>query len=218
MKTTPVQFIYLLLFTFSCLFVNAQESVSVQVNLNDAESHAVENAVIIFTPTFSAPAVSEQNQTPAIMNQIDKQFAPHVLVVQAGRFIAFPNADNLFHHVYSFSPAKQFELKLYKEFTAEPLRFDEPGIVDIGCNIHDWMLGYIVVTESPYFIKTDTHGKAQIDLPAGEYALSFWHPRAKDATPFSQDTMVFDTSKTLSLQLDTVIENDLGFDDGFGEY
>jgi len=218
MRTTPVQFIYLLLFTFSCLFVNAQESVSVQVNLNDAESHAVENAVIIFTPTFSAPAVSEQNQTPAIMNQIDKQFAPHVLVVQAGRFIAFPNADNLFHHVYSFSPAKQFELKLYKEFTAEPLRFDEPGIVDIGCNIHDWMLGYIVVTESPFFIKTDSQGKAQIELPSGEYDVSFWHPQGQGTTPFSDTTMVFDTAKTLSLQLDKVIEPDLGFDDGFGDY
>ena len=79
------------------------------------------------------------------MNQINKQFAPHVLVVQKNTEVTFPNADNVFHHVYSFSPTKQFELKLYKEFTAEPLFFEQAGIVDIGCNIHDWMLGYMIL-------------------------------------------------------------------------
>ena len=99
--------------------------------------------VLTLTPNFTLASTPQREEEPAIMNQIDKQFAPHVLVVQSGTDISFPNADNLFHHVYSFSPTKQFELKLYKEFTAEPLRFEQAGIVDIGCNIHDWMLGYI---------------------------------------------------------------------------
>lgn len=218
MRTTPFTLICLLFSTFASVSVHAQEIIPIKVDLKDANNSAVEDAVIIFTPQFTPTSLPEKDSTPAIMNQIDKQFAPHVLVVQAGRLIAFPNADNLFHHVYSFSPTKQFELKLYKEFNAEPLRFEEAGIVDIGCNIHDWMLGYIVVTESPFFIKTDINGKAEIDLPAGEYEVSFWHPRGQGTTPFSDTTMVFDTAKTLSLQLDKVIEPDLGFDDGFGDY
>ena len=127
--------------------------------------------VLTLTPNFTLASTPQREEEPAIMNQIDKQFAPHVLVVQSGTDISFPNADNLFHHVYSFSPTKQFELKLYKEFTAEPLRFEQAGIVDIGCNIHDWMLGYIVVTDSPFFAKTNEEGVMNVSLPVGEYSV-----------------------------------------------
>ncbi|NDV92253.1 methylamine utilization protein [Alteromonas sp. 345S023] len=196
----------------------ANDYVNLAVTITDADGNKVENGVVIFTPTFNLETPPPSPLEPAIMNQINKQFAPHVLVVHAGTEVSFPNADNLFHHVYSFSPAKQFEVKLYKEFTAEPLLFEQAGIVDIGCNIHDWMLGYIVVADSPFFLKTDADGNAQIDLAKGEYEVRFWHPSAAKAKAFDSDSIVIDSDKSLSLTLDKVVPANDSFDDGFGDY
>lgn len=193
------------------------DNVTATVTVTDANQLPVKNAVVIFTPLFKVNQALPKAK-PAIMNQINKQFVPHVLVVPRNTEITFPNADNVFHHVYSFSPAKQFELKLYKEFTAEPLFFEQPGIVDIGCNIHDWMLGYIVVSESPYFLKTDDTGSAGVALPKGQYRLSFWHPQAANEMPFTQPEMEITDSKSIVLTLQNTISNDSGFDDGFGDY
>lgn len=200
------------------------DNVTASITLLDAEQSPVKDGVVIFTPLFDISSVeltnSEAESTPktAIMNQINKQFAPHVLVVQKNTEVTFPNADNVFHHVYSFSPTKQFELKLYKEFTAEPLFFEHPGIVDIGCNIHDWMLGYIVIADSPYFVKTADDGNADISLPAGKYSVEFWHPNAPDEMPFAESEVTLISDKSFTLTLTTVIGNDDDFDDGFGDY
>jgi plastocyanin len=196
----------------------ADDYVNLAVSITDSQGNKVENGVITFTPQFTLEAPPARAPTPAIMNQINKQFAPHVLVVQAGTEVTFPNADNLFHHVYSFSPAKQFEVKLYKEFTAEPLLFEQAGVVDIGCNIHDWMLGYIFVTDSPFFLKTNAEGEAQINLVKGKYDVRFWHPSATKAKAFDSDSIVVDSDTSLSLTLDKAIPASDNFDDGFGDY
>ena len=88
------------------------------------------------------------------MDQRGSQFVPHVLPVQAGTSVTFPNSDQIRHQVYSFSASKRFELPLYAGTSASPIRFDQPGIVVLGCNIHDWMIGYVVVLDTPYFGKT----------------------------------------------------------------
>lgn len=117
-----------------------------------------------------------------VMDQRDLQFMPYVLPVQVGTPVYFPNSDNTRHHVYSFSPAKKFELPLYKGTPAAPVVFDKPGAVALGCNIHDWMIGYVYVLETPYFGKTAGRGEARLtNLPAGEYELRVWHPRLKEA-------------------------------------
>ncbi|AEF05403.1 hypothetical protein ambt_19560 [Alteromonas naphthalenivorans] len=199
-------------------------NVTASITLLDAEQSSVKDGVVIFTPLFDLPSTetnhSEAESTPktAIMNQINKQFAPHVLVVQKNTEVTFPNADNVFHHVYSFSPTKQFELKLYKEFTAEPLFFEQAGIVDIGCNIHDWMLGYIVIADSPYFLKTADDGNADISLPTGKYSVEFWHPNAPNETPFIETEIELNSDKNFTLTLSKVIASDDDFDDGFGDY
>lgn len=205
--------------------INARaDTVTASITLLDAEQSPVKDGVVIFTPLFdlssTEPKNSEAESTPktAIMNQINKQFAPHVLVVQKNTEVTFPNADNVFHHVYSFSPTKQFELKLYKEFTAEPLFFEQAGIVDIGCNIHDWMLGYIVVSDSPYFGKTDNEGQSSISLPHGEYTVRFWHPQVEGekALPSQSISVAADTEVTWTLNKNII--RDDGFDSGFGDY
>jgi hypothetical protein len=98
--------------------------------------------------------------------------------VFVGSTVAFPNRDSVRHHVYSFSPAKRFELPLYAGVPAQPVLFDKPGVVVLGCNIHDWMIGYIYVSESPWFAKTGADGKALLaDLPARAYTVRVWHPQ-----------------------------------------
>ncbi|NIK34495.1 hypothetical protein A7D01_17155 [Xanthomonas arboricola] len=115
------------------------------------------------------------------MDQVNSQFVPAVLAVRTGTLVRFPNNDQIRHQVYSFSAAKRFELPLFQGSTAAPVRFDQAGLVTVGCNIHDWMLGYIVVLDTPYFGKTGSDGRVQLDAPAGNYTLRVWHPRIKGA-------------------------------------
>jgi len=145
-------------------------------------------------PVSGAPTVAEQDPSAAsptpvetavdgsvyVMDQRDKQFTPYVLPVPPGSPVSFPNSDDIRHHVYSFSPAKPFELRLYKGEPANPIVFDRPGVVVLGCNIHDGMVGYIYVAESTLFSKTDEDGSATIDIDyQGPVEIAVWHPRLK---------------------------------------
>ncbi|MGV6396294.1 methylamine utilization protein [Pseudomonas caspiana] len=121
----------------------------------------------------------------ANMDQRDQEFSPRVLAVHTNTEVKFPNSDNIRHQVYSFSPAKRFELRLYSGTPSDPLLFDKPGIVVLGCNIHDWMLGYIYVTDDPWFAVSAEDGTVNFDLPAGHYSATLWHPRAPDMQPVS---------------------------------
>ena len=207
-----------LFFSSGLLANDSAPTYKFDIALTDSNANLVSNGVFIFEPLFDVEANMLPHQPPAVMNQIDKQFVPHVLVVNTRTDITFPNADNLFHHVYSFSPTKQFELKLYKEFTAEPLTFDAPGIVDIGCNIHDWMLGYIVVTDSPFFAKTESEGSISLSLPKGDYNVRFWHPSVKSDSLFETKTLSVNESTAVEWQLSTALPADDEFDFGFGDY
>jgi hypothetical protein len=114
---------------------------------------------------------------PAIIDQVDKQFVPRVSVLRAGTAVRFPNSDNIRHSVYSFSPAKVFQLKLYAGRATAPVVFDKPGVVVLGCNIHDDMLAWVLVIDTPYVARTDASGSAQLEgLAAGDYTLRVWHP------------------------------------------
>lgn len=109
--------------------------------------------------------------------QQDLTFRPFVSAVQVGTQIDFPNQDKTRHHVYSFSAAKTFELKLYAGKPEAPLLFDKTGIVALGCNIHDYMQAYIYVGESAYLAVTNEMGMVEFpDVPAGRYQLKLWHP------------------------------------------
>lgn len=156
-----------------------------EASVVDGSGAGLADAVIWLTPTAARPAAAAAMATMATSASMDQrglQFVPHVLVVQRGTAVAFPNSDQVRHHVYSFSPAKKFELRLYKSIPAEPVVFDKVGIATLGCNIHDWMLGYVVVVDTPLFAKTDDSGRLKIDgVPAGEYRLDLWHARDLDA-------------------------------------
>ncbi|MFY2765178.1 methylamine utilization protein [Arenimonas sp. MALMAid1274] len=115
----------------------------------------------------------------AVMDQRNSAFEPGVLAVQVGTRVSFPNSDTVQHQVYSFSAPKPFELPLYSGTPQAPVLFDRPGVVVVGCNIHDWMIGYIVVLETPYFGKTDAQGRVAVAAPPGKYRLRVWHARQK---------------------------------------
>jgi plastocyanin len=126
----------------------------------------------------------EPQNTPgtAVMDQVDTRFVPHILLIQKGTSVEFPNSDVVAHHVYSFSKPNDFVLPLYKGDTHDPVIFEYDGVVTLGCNIHDHMLGYIVVVDTDVFGMTDKHGKVTLDVSgvAGTYSISAWNPRIRD--------------------------------------
>jgi plastocyanin len=156
-----------------------------RVRVLDHKGKQVPDAVILAVPADPKMALRAKGAADAV-DQVDKQFVPYVKPIFVGSTVRFPNSDNIRHQVYSFSPAKKFELPLYGGRNAPPVVFDKPGVVVLGCNIHDWMVGYIYVSETPFFAKTGASGTAVIaDLPAGDYSVRIWHPnlaRAEETT------------------------------------
>lgn len=152
---------------------------ALDVQVIDADSRAIADVAVYAVPSKPERQHSDPRPT-AIMDQQHNAFVPHVLIVQTGTLVDFPNNDTVSHHVYSFSEAKTFELGLYKGDAHPPVSFDRPGIVVLGCNIHDSMLGYIVVVDTPHFARTEQDGHAALrDLPPGEYTVHVWTPRAR---------------------------------------
>ncbi len=149
------------------------------VLVRNSDGEPIEGAVLMAT----APGVSvNAPDTPVLIDQVDKEFAPFLTVVPAGTRIAFPNSDNIRHHVYSFSEAKRFEIPLYGgDGTAPEIVVDQAGVIALGCNVHDWMRAYVVVTDTPYTGQTGAEGRIELVLPTGEYSLRVWHPGLRDA-------------------------------------
>jgi hypothetical protein len=143
--------------------------------VKDQSGEPVADAIVVATPRGAAPRLRPGRET---VDQIDKEFVPYVKPLVVGSPVFFPNKDNIRHHVYSFSPAKTFELPLYSGTPAHPVVFDRPGIVTIGCNIHDWMIAYIYVAETPWFGTTSRDGRVKLEnVPPGAYSIQVWHPR-----------------------------------------
>ena len=173
---------------FALLAVTASlahgQNAEIAATVTDAKGKPVADAVIVAVPSDGNLRLSAKPRED-VMDQVNKEFLPRVQAVLVGTAVTFPNHDSVRHQVYSFSPAKRFELPLYTG-VPQAVVFDKPGVVILGCNIHDWMVGYIYVSESPHFAKTDAEGKAVLtDLPPRGYVVRVWHPQlsvAEDAT------------------------------------
>lgn len=122
------------------------------------------------------PAETRTNVTPVQMEQKRFQFAPGLLVVQKGTAVEFPNLDDTYHNVFSYSKPKRFDLGRYrKDEKPAALVFDKPGVIKLFCEIHEHMRGTILVVDTPFFVRTDTAGTYRLrDLPAGKYTLKAW--------------------------------------------
>ena len=171
---------------------------SLEVIVKDDKGRPVSDAV-----AYAIGAASAAPKKHAVVDQRDKQFIPYVTAVQVGTAVSFPNSDNIRHHVYSFSPAKKFELPLYSGVPAEPVVFDKVGFVTLGCNIHDWMIAYVAVLPTPYFQVTRQDGHAVLkELSAGQYTVQVWHPALKgQPEAFAQRVDVGGGTKSLQFTL-----------------
>lgn len=164
------------------------------VEVRDARGTAAADAVVYAVPANPMPHAIPH----AIMDQKNRMFVPHVLPIQAGTTVSFPNSDDIRHQVYSFSPAKTFQLPLYKGTPGTPIVFDKPGIVALGCNIHDRMSAYIVVVDTPHFGMTRRNGSLELtNLAAGRYLVYVWTPEMPDEPPAISVTLGATERKTI---------------------
>ena len=164
------------LVTFMAFAAPALGAATLTVDVRNARGAPVQDAVVYAMrdgrDTGGPPA-----RRTAVMDQKNRMFVPHVLPVQTGTAVEFPNSDDIRHQVYSFSEAKKFQLPLYSGTPANPIVFDKPGIVILGCNIHDRMSAYIVVVDTPHFAATAGDGRVTLsNLSAGRYVVHVWHP------------------------------------------
>lgn len=162
-------------FSMTGLFACDAFAAAVSVLLQDAQKRAVADGVVTLVPTGTRTMASVPSK--ATIAQINQSFEPRVTVIGTGTMVWFPNRDKVRHHVYSFSPAKKFDIKLYAGDPPAPVLFDKPGLAVLGCNIHDWMIAYVLVTDAPYYGKSDAQGRLSLaNVMAGEYDMHVWHP------------------------------------------
>lgn len=168
---------------------------TVRVQVVDAAGRPLEDAAVFLESRAARGAVRPLQGVE--MAQVGRQFEPRVLVVPVGTAVAFPNRDTVRHHVYSFSPAKNFEIKLYIGSAVPPVVFDRPGIAVLGCNIHDNMVAWVVVAETPYVARSGEGGQAVIEnVPSGAYRLRVWHPGQPVGAPAADQALTVGSSDT----------------------
>jgi len=168
------------LLALAALFAAARPAVAATlvVSVQTPDGHALPGAVVMVRPLEGAP----RHAAPlhAVMDQVNRSFAPDLLVIPVGSTVEFPNSDSVSHQIYSFSPAKRFQLPLYRGKPYPPVHFDQPGVITLGCNIHDEMLAYLLVTDAPWYGRTSEGGGWSTEVPHGRYRVELWHPRLRD--------------------------------------
>ncbi len=164
------------------LAVPAAQAGTLVVAIADAAGQPLADAVALLEPASGRLPVKPLADVE--ISQAKRRFQPRVTLITTGTKVNFPNFDTVRHHVYSFSAAKTFELKLYAGVPAAPVTFDKPGIAVLGCNIHDRMAAWVVVADTPFAARSGADGLARLpDVPAGDYRLTVWHPGLPAATP-----------------------------------
>lgn len=183
------------------VFVSSASALTIQIETPDG--HTVPNAVVI-ADTGPLPVTAEDFDWSVMLEQTNLQFAPYVLIAPVGSQVSFPNRDRVRHHVYSFSKGNQFEIELYGRDDSRFQVFSTPGVVAVGCNIHDDMIGYIRVVDTPFVGKTDSEGKVVFDaLPADVTSVRVWHPDMKGGSDDRVFPLTGAATETFSLDVPT---------------
>lgn len=177
---------------------------NLEVTITDQEGMPLENAVIELL-LDEGERTSYMQPANSTIDQLDKEFVPTVTVISAGSDVSFPNSDDILHHVYSFSQTKTFNIPLYGRGENDDYHenFPSAGVVEIGCNIHDWMLAYIYVAESELASLSDTEGVAILSSTlSGNYQLRVWHPQASEEELVYPVSLSPDQTTTLAISLE----------------
>jgi plastocyanin len=166
---------------------------SIMFEVTDQDGHPIPNAVVALVASSQAPADSGPAQQ-IIVDQRNEMFIPLVSVLTRGGSVIFTNGDRVRHHVYSFSPIKQFQFILNPGENSTPVKFDKSGVAAIGCNIHDKMVTYVYVTDSKWTTLTRSDGSGTIaSVPKGEYTATIWHPQLKPGVPSPSQSITVGT-------------------------
>ena len=132
-------------------------------------------AVVSYEPEGGAPRPAPRTIE---VDTRGKRFLPRVSVVSRGSSVAFPNRDPIFHNVFSVSPTNRFDLGRYREGESRSVRFDKPGLVRVYCNVHEQMVAYVLVVETPYHTIAAEDGRFRLEgLPRGRGTRTVWHER-----------------------------------------
>ena len=176
---------------------------SLKSTVTDDDGNPLEFAVVSLVSDDESLSFDNAIMPSPVMTQKNIQFNPFVLPVAAGTTVRFPNEDQVRHQVYSFSKVKRFELELYGKDEEKSVMFDTPGVVALGCNIHDNMLAYIYVARSKLFATTGENGSVSIEnIPAGNYRAYVWHPRIKgDEQDWVQNVTIGEETNSLSFEI-----------------
>ncbi len=176
----------------------AARAAPISVTVLTADGHPLAGAVVaVYGSAAERPATPVQG----VMDQINKTFQPDVLVIPVGSTVEFPNSDTVSHQIYSFSLARRFQLPLYRGKPYPPVHFDQAGLVTLGCNIHDSMLGYILVTDAPWFGRTNTAGLWSVEVASGDYTVRIWHPRMRERPAIERKLAVREAGAQLQVKL-----------------
>jgi plastocyanin len=167
-----------------CCAAAAGQGAELSVEVTDARGRPAADAVILLHPAPGTAAPTGVARVVRTIDQRDETFVPYVETFRPGDAVLFSNSDATRHHVYSFSPLRRFEFVLAPGERTAPQALDAPGVIAVGCNIHDRMLAYLHVSDAPWQARTDAQGKARIaTLAPGEYRLEVWHPQLAGAVP-----------------------------------
>ncbi|MES1195910.1 MAG: methylamine utilization protein, partial [Steroidobacter sp.] len=191
-----LRYIYALL--TAMLWANLSSAATLQVQVHDRNGQPLNNVVITVSDRRGATSADTNRSTANhsyVMDQINLRFVPQLLVVPVNASVSFPNSDTVSHQVYSFSKSKSFQLSLYKGKPRAPIIFDKPGLVVLGCNIHDDMIGYIYVTDAHWFGQTDNAGTFTLpDISSDKVSITIWSPLiADDAASLSREVSIADS-------------------------
>ncbi len=154
-----------------------------QVKVLGSDGAPVSGLVVFLESQSGGPAPGPVSNEPFEMGQDDGRFEPYIGVIQTGEPVLFTNDDDFTHHVYSFNGPARFSFQLRPGEGERLDRFDTPGVVAIGCNLHDWMSSYLLILDSPYHARTDESGIARLEAPAGQYRATAWHPQLQERNP-----------------------------------
>jgi plastocyanin len=177
---------------------------TVNVTVADGDGRPAENAVVeLVLQAEAGPLTPTKVPVEAVVDQRQETFLPLVSLIRRNGRVVFTNNDTTMHQVYSFSDIKQFAFEIDEGQRSAPVIFDKPGVAAIGCNIHDHMITYVYVAASPWAVRTDANGMAQIlDVPSGTYQAVFWHPRLNHGkAPAPSELVVSGASAKLAASL-----------------
>jgi plastocyanin len=161
------------------LAVESVDARNLEVRFEQVNGKPVVGAVVMLRALDGSRAITPA--VDAVMDQLDRRFVPDVLVIPVGSRVTFPNSDPISHQVYSFSPIRRFQLPLYRGEPYPPVDFPQAGIATLGCNIHDEMQAYIVVTDGQHYGRTGSDGVWRAgQVCPGSYTLNLWHPRLRE--------------------------------------